>query len=68
MKSISSLANLRKLDKFTASHHVQAKLSFIDPANLNGDSAEKTRNALEYLYQESNKQDFQRFLEVEDEK
>ena len=35
VKSISSLANLRKLDKFTASHHVQAKLSFIDPANLN---------------------------------
>ena len=35
VKSISSLANLRKLDKFTASHRVQAKLSFIDPANLN---------------------------------
>ena len=35
VKSISSLANLRKLDQFTASHRVQAKLSFIDPANLN---------------------------------
>ena len=65
VKSISSLANLRKLDKFTASHHVQAKLSFIDPANLKGDSAEKTRNALEYLYQEGNRQDFERFLELE---
>ena len=33
-----------------------------------GDSAEKTRNALEYLYQEGSRQHFERFLELEDEK